>query len=96
MIEQQTVDAAVEFVRAIGQGSWSNIRWEHQDGGESLLVAVSITDALDFEISESRRLAILDGLGRMIPTSGKVHGPNWMVVFLRDSKVFDSIYGEFD
>lgn len=96
MIEQQTVDATIEFVRAIGQGSWSNIRWEHQVGGEFLLVAVSITDARNFEISESRRLAVLDGLGRMIPASGKVHGPTWMVVFSRDSKVFDSIYDGFD
>ena len=96
MIEQQTVDSAVEFVRAIGQGSWRDIRWEHQDGGEFPLLAIPVPDMRAFCVHESQRLAILEGLGKMIPNSSKVRGPTWMVVFTHESKVVDSIYDDLD
>jgi len=92
MIEQQAIDCAVELIRAFGQGDWSDIRWELQDGGVVLLLSVDVRDVKRCIVSDQLRHTIIAGLNKIIPLHVGTQGPHWMVVFINKAKVIDSVY----
>jgi hypothetical protein len=92
MIEQQSIDCAVELIRAIGHGDWSDIRWELQGGGVVLLLSVNLRDARLFRVDDQKRKTIVAGLNKIIPLPARSRGPHWMVVFVNKAEVIDSIY----
>lgn len=92
MIEQQAIDCAVELIRAIGQGEWSDIRWELQDGGIFLLLSVDLRHVELFEVNDQLRQMIVSGVNRLIPLPSRRRGPHWMVVFVHEAEVIESVY----
>jgi hypothetical protein len=82
--------AADAFVRATS-GKWGRPRAEIQDGGTFVLLSV---DALAFEpkeIEAQDRSSVIKALNAFMPVKAEQEFGTWMVIFLRNGQVYESI-----
>ena len=84
------------FVHATG-ARWSFPRVEIQDRGTFMLISV---DSLSPEIQEiglSIKKSIAQALNQVIPAHPTQQFGNWMVVFFREGKMFETVHpSEFE
>jgi hypothetical protein len=84
------------FVHATG-ARWSFPRVEVQDRGTFMLISV---DSLTPEIQEIElpvKKSIAQALNQVIPAHPTQRFGNWMVVFFRDGKMFETVHpSEFE
>jgi hypothetical protein len=73
-------------------GSWGRPRTELQDGGTFVLLSVEVPVSDTRPISAQVRAAIAESLNRVAPPSAAQPLGAWMVNFVRNGQVYESIF----
>ena len=79
-------------ISEIGQNDFVGINFEIQDRGEFLLIQVNLSKLISHEQLESYRNKVGQVVLDIFNSSGLKN--NWMVVFLLDGEVIDSVYSD--
>ena len=83
------VDEIVRSLKALANDSWSSVEWELQDNAEFLLITVELS-ARPLERNAPQRMRVFQLLNERMPA--KAGGDySWMVVFVHDGEVVDSV-----
>lgn len=88
--EQLASDAAAAFKQATS-GRWPCVRTEIQDDGNYLLLSVYVPSTDISEIDLSVRRAVVQALNSLIPIDPKEPVGYWIVAFIHNQNVYDSI-----
>ena len=84
--------AADAFFEATASGDWPRPSTEIQDDGAFVLLMVHVPKVWDrTEPSNEERQAIVRALNSLMPIPNDEPLGSWMVVFLRDGNVYESI-----
>ena len=79
-------------ISEIGKGDFARINFEIQDRGEFLLIQVNLSKLISHEQLESYRNKVGQVIFDIFDSYGLKN--NWMVVFLLDGEVIDSVYSD--
>lgn len=93
MIDEALAERAAQaFFDATAGGNWPRPATEIQDDGEFVLLMVHVPRVWDrTEPSNEERRAIVNALNSVLPIPREEPLGCWMVVFLRDGNVYESI-----
>ncbi len=88
--DQLAVRAATAFSQ-VTLGRWGHPRTEIQDGGTFVLLSVDVPHFNANEVDSKVRESVANALNEILPTHpGQTIG-SWLVVFLREGQVCESI-----
>jgi hypothetical protein len=91
MIDESLAKEAADALATVALGRWTRARTEIQDGGAFLLLSVDAPQLSIKMLDRKIRKAVAVVLNNLLPASREQPVGSWIVVFIRDGEVFESI-----